>query len=539
VAGKSESIYMQRRLSFHFYNAPLQSDYYYLKLCNEIYNIIRDDDFPDEEIAISDEQKKDLACFITGYFEDVISGPGLWKAFITQVHELYGTYLPFFDPDPEEYYPDEINPEDVHFLLWYYISMVYRNDIIINPLIYEWSNHSERIFEVLEREYEVAPENFNLKQLFNVSPEEDNLFVIREKIKWIMLDSWLHHFLGEELEEMIDNVLHDDDEEPLPEEYHAVYLYDIMDTFVLSRHTPLLARQGKDWLAYALGKDHPLFESLLGMGEKKSGYYLYHGTEGDGLLFEHIATGTELKVTSRSMEIPKGIEPGRSISLTGFVKWRGEWWFSGSQLAWRSDADLISKEKESQKSKMLFGKDPAIRREENGQLYRSFLKFNNGKPLAFVESEEAANSFISDFLTYHNRSLMKSARKGRKGRKLSGQDVLPENSNKNLDPDPDRDEVPPGMIFCDPDSGIELVFGFNDLIPDARNKWYMGDDDEVDPVNESMMMLESPHISGKWMHYLVSTYDLPDLKFPGLSGRELLLDNLDFVLRFWKRDNYF
>ncbi len=58
---------MQRWLSFHFYNASQQSDYYYLKLCNEIYNRLRDDDFPDEEIAISDEQKKNLACFITSY----------------------------------------------------------------------------------------------------------------------------------------------------------------------------------------------------------------------------------------------------------------------------------------------------------------------------------------------------------------------------------------------------------------------------------------------------------------------------------------
>jgi len=37
---------------------------------------------------------------------------------------------------------------------------------------------------------------------------------------------------------------------------------------------------------------------------------------------------------------------------------------------------------------MLFGKDPVVHREENRQLYRSFLKFNKGKPLAFVESEE-------------------------------------------------------------------------------------------------------------------------------------------------------
>jgi hypothetical protein len=535
VVRKRESIYMQWWLSFHYYSAPLQSDYYYLEICNEIYSILRDDDFPDEEIPISDEQKKNLACFITAYFEDVISGPGLWKAFITQVSELYGTYLPFFDPDPEEYYPDEINPEDIHFLLWYYLSMVYSDDTIISPSIHEWSDHSERIFEILEREYEVAPENFNLKQLFNVSPEEDNFFVIRERLKWIMLGSWLHCFLGEELEEATNDVLSGDEEEPLPEESRVMYLYDTEDTFVLSRHTPLLARQGKEWLAYALGKDHPLFESLLEMGQKKSGFYLYMGTEGDDLLFEHIATGTELRVTSRSMEVPPGTEPGMSISFSGFVQWKGEWWFSGSRLGWEYDADLISREKESEESRMLFGKDPAVQREENSQLHRSFLKFNKGKSLAFVESEEAAGSFIRDFLAFHNRSL----RKGQKGRKVAEEDLFPEKEHKDMNPDLAEVEALPGMIFSDPDSGIDLVFGFNDLIPDTRNKWYMGEDTEEDPGNDAMMMLGSYHISGKWMKYLVSNYYLPGLEFPGLGGRELLLNNLDFMLRFWKRKGYY
>ena len=536
---KRKSIYMQRWLSFHFYSTPLQSDYYYLKLCNEIYNMLRDDDFPDEEISISDEQKKNLACFVTGYFEDVISGPGLWKAFITQVSELYGTYLPFFDPDPEEYFPDEINPEDIHFLLWYYLSMVLSDDSIISPLIYEWSDYSNRIFEILEREYETAPENFNLKQLFNVSPEENNFFMIKEKLKWIMLDSWLHHFLGKELEEITDDTFIDDEEKPMPEESRAIYLYDTMDTFVLSRHTPLLARQGKEWLAYALGKDHPLYESLLEMGEKKSGFYLYIGTEGDDLLFEHIATGTRLKVTSRSMDVPTGNEPGRSISFAGFVKWRGEWWFSGSQLGWGYDNDLIRKEQESEKSKMLFGKNPAVQREENRQLYRSFLKFNKGKPLAFVESEEAANSFIRDFLAYHNRSLKRSVRKQRKDRMPLEQDMLPDSIFKEMEPDLVQVETIPGMVFCDPDSGIDLAFGYNDMIPDARNQWYMSTNTEDDPGDGTMILLESPHINGKWMQYLVSNYDLPGLEFPGLSGRELLLDNFDFMLRFWKRKRYY
>ncbi|KKK97483.1 hypothetical protein LCGC14_2652320, partial [marine sediment metagenome] len=192
---------MQKWLSFHHYSSPQQSDFYYLKLCNEIFSKLEDDDFPDEELSLSMEEKKNLACFITGYFEDVISGPGLWKAFNTQVYELYGTYLPFFDPDPEKYYPEEINPEDIHFLLWYYISMVRDNDTIISPTIYEWSERPEEIFEILEREYESAPENLKLKQFLTLSPNEDDYIEINLRMRWIMIDSWLHHFLGKEFDE--------------------------------------------------------------------------------------------------------------------------------------------------------------------------------------------------------------------------------------------------------------------------------------------------------------------------------------------------
>jgi hypothetical protein len=539
VAKKKESIYMQRWLSFHPYEMPHQSDYYYLKLCNEIYKVLEYDEFPDEEIQISDEQKKDLACFIACYFEDVISGPGLWHAFVTQTNELYGSYLPFFDPDPEEYYPEEINPEDIHFLLWYYLSMIFRNDSVISPSINEWSDHSEQIFEILEREYEVAPESFNLKQFFRLSTGKLDFYLLRDKLKWIMLDSWLHYFLGYELREMTDHLLRGDEEEPLSEENRAAYLYDTADSFILSRHTPLLARRGNEWLAYALGKDHPLHESLLGMGEKRSGFFFYMGKQGDNLLFQHIASGTELAVTARSMEVPPNVEPGRSVTSSGFVKWKDEWWFTGAQLVWGEDEEMIKNEQESAKSKMLFGKDPAVKKEENRQLFQSFIKFNQGKPLSFVENTETARSFIRNFLAYHNKSIMDSLQKEHKGRAIEEADMIPEIKPRTTDSDLIDAETIPGMVYCDPDTGIALVFGHNDLIPDPRNKWYRGDHAEENNSDGTLMMLESQHISGNWMKYLISNYDLPGLEFPGLSGRDLLMDNLDFMLRFWKREGYY
>ena len=353
-----------------------------------------------------------------------------------------------------------------------------------------------------------------MNQMYQVAPLADNYFFIKEKLQWIMLDSWLHHFLREELNEMTAEIDRKNMEKSMSEEHRSILLYDTRDTIIMSRHTPLLARKGNEWLAFALGKDHPLFEPLMGLGEKKSAYYFYRGKEGEDLLFEHIATGTELKVTAMSMELPEETRPGRSIYFMGFVRWNEMWWLSGAQVGWGYNADLIRKEKESAKSRQLFGKDPVLEKEKNRQLHASFLKFNNGRSLAFVESEEAANHFIRDFIT-------------------DEYEVIPE-----AIPDPVPEEQIPGMIFCSQDSGIELVFGYNSVVPDSNNRWYRKN--ETGEGSEEIMsrMLESPHISANFMQYLATHYSFPGLGFPGLSGRELLKNNLDFMLRFWKRNNY-
>lgn len=217
MARKKEPIYMDRWLLFHPYSTPAPSDFYYLRLCNKTHRFLEENAFLESAGLLSREEMKNLACFIISYFEDVISGPGLWQAFTVQVRELYGTYLPFFSPDPDEYFPDEINIEDIYFLIWYFISMTQYDETIISPVALEWSDLSDKIFDILEREYELAPENLRLKQLFTVRPGEGDFFVLKEKMKWIMLDSWLLHFQGNDLDEMINEVSMNQSEDELPE----------------------------------------------------------------------------------------------------------------------------------------------------------------------------------------------------------------------------------------------------------------------------------------------------------------------------------
>ena len=545
MAKKKERIYMNRWLLFHPYRTPAPSDFYYLRLCNETYGLMEEDAHFESAGFLAREEVENLACFIVCYFEDVISGPGLWQAFTTQVNELYGTCLPFYDLDPDDYYPDEINIEDISFLIWYFISMTQYDENIINPEVFEWSDLSDRIFEIFEREYELAPENPSLKEHYKVSPGEENFFVMKEKLRWIMLDSWLLHFQGKELVEMINEESRYQNEDSELEENLDMYLYDTIDSYIFSTCTNLLAKQGKDWLAYVQGKDHPLFEEILGISGKKSGYYLFMGSENDKLLFQHIASEKVLKVTAKSVDLPKDLEKGKSISFAGFVRWKDEWWFSGTTASWEYDVDLISKEKNSETNRMLFGEDPVLKKKKNKELYASFLKFNNGKPIAFVESEEKAGSFIRDYLVFHNESLDIPASEKREGREriLKNELLMRPARGSELG---DIESVP-GMIFFNRESGIQMAFGLNDLVPDPDNTSYSEDatddvsDNESDTESghEAMRLLYSSYISGDWMHYLVNNYDIPELDFPGEGGRELLMDNLDFMMRFWKRKNYY
>lgn len=62
------------------------------------------------------------------------------------------------------------------------------------------------------------------------------------------------------------------------------------------------------------------------------------------------------------------------------------------------------------------------------------------------------------------------------------------------------DEPTPGMIFFNPEHGIEAVSGYIGFIPDPDNPWY-----DTDESAEGEMMME----------------------------------NLDFMLRFWKESYYY
>lgn len=66
--------------------------------------------------ANSRDQSDAVVCLCM-YFQDAIAQSGGWKVFSEAYYALYGKYLPFYMLT-DDYAPDEINQEDVAFVLW-------------------------------------------------------------------------------------------------------------------------------------------------------------------------------------------------------------------------------------------------------------------------------------------------------------------------------------------------------------------------------------------------------------------------------------
>ena len=128
-------------------------------------------DLPSTEHAFSRRnEEKDARYFslcLTAWFEDVISQVGIWTTFTAACKKRYGNWLPFYPLD-ENYYPDEINVEDIRFLLWHHIQFSSRDEgRIINPENPGIELIANELYCILDEIYETAPENERLWQFMH------------------------------------------------------------------------------------------------------------------------------------------------------------------------------------------------------------------------------------------------------------------------------------------------------------------------------------------------------------------------------------
>ena len=521
-------IYIKDWLELKPYEKQTVTDNYYLKICNDVKKAITTNkqSFILQSF-LDNEDINLLSCFLSSYFEDLISETNIWNSFVRIHKRLYNKQLPFYNLD--EYYEEEINTQDISFLIWYFLNTVQEEKFIspFNDFIIETA---ENIIDVFDKEWEFAPENEYLKTFYQIDEKENDFYAARYLIDKVLINTYLfyadtsYNYQKQAIEIFEKNK--DDDK-------LGMLLNEHKDNMLQNVHTRLLSLKGKEWVAEILGTNHLLSKDYLNISKKIQGFFLYKGQDQNNIFIEHIASSKKFNLTKKSFDHPETLEELDTILFMGITMWKNEWWFSGVFFQQPFDADLILDEKNSLESKMAVNFLDHRKQETDEILEKqlsAFKDFNNDSQIAFLPSDKI-EEFYKKYIKFYNDSLHLSKRQIRKAKQRARNDGYFGTNNKHEDFSKVSET---GLVFFNPDSGAEVALGVNSAFPMSSNPYFKEEDSEEDV--KGLLMDES--LSTELAMYCIDNFKTKLSFFTKGIGKKYLED-IDFLLRFWKKDNYY
>ena len=394
-----KKIYPKQWLQYHPYTKTDAVDRYYCDIVNKLLKVIYEYDIaPDDPIIDTEELYQDTAIFLGAWFEDVISQTGVWQAFTSECEKRYGSRLPFYELN-DNYFYDEINEEDIRFILWHCFQRV-MNMKTYNPNHQSFIFLAEEIYAILFEEYETAPENERLQQFFNFSDlTEDNFLEYRSKIEWFFMKSYINKGCEEDYLHSKEDLLFDlEHKKNFDIESANVMIYSHRVNTVLQERTPLLAITAPEYIKLIQELHQASPEApYMNIKAKEETFYLVDSETDDYFVFKALTEGqTCYKVAKQSFEAnARTLVPGDTLVTSSLFKY-GEYWFhNGAMINYSiSENPGMMDKMEELKSEL------SLKNEE--KIYKEFIKATKGKPFVFFKDMEELADFVKKNLKYKN-----------------------------------------------------------------------------------------------------------------------------------------
>lgn len=171
----------------------------YVDVANRIYERIKNLDL---SLPDANNLKKEIAINVAIYYEDKVSGIGLWNAFVVRHMIAYLRPLPFFD-DFSSIEDDDVNAKEVELLVWLVISRNFE-DRFLNPLTMS-EEAAHLIMDVLTEDDEVDINDDLYNFIYNTDKTND-YFKLKHVLIWLRRSYLLCSPLAEErIDELLDS----------------------------------------------------------------------------------------------------------------------------------------------------------------------------------------------------------------------------------------------------------------------------------------------------------------------------------------------
>lgn len=493
---KQNKIYANDWLEWHPYKQATAVDQYYISLANRIYRILNQSNIAVDP-RVKNEDLLRMAGCLTAYFEDVISQIGIWRAFTTECQRLYGKFLPFYDLEEVSYFNDEINEEDIRFLLWHHIQQT-RDESVVNPENPTIQLVAEDIYNLLAEEYEIAPENEKLQAFFSPNNRYDTFFDYRKLLEWFHYHCYFNAF---NIREMIETIDAEEEEEWDNQKYTAqqcnVFRYSITSNLCFISRNNMLSLTTPEWLSRIYGPEYQQAKCFAEVIQKAHAFYVFNKKDELFIYVTDMRTNEKLRIERSSLGDISTLTPNHSAITCTLAQYNGEWHQYGAMLC--------HPEEDIPKMKEMI-KDEAIQDGETHKLYDTFMKQCKGIPFIFISSHEEHLHFLKQKLKF----------------KLPADFCLP------------KDYPEKCMLTVTRNKGMLVISQGLACIKDKRNPFYDAEEAEKEAFSLYTIKEMCPI---ELLYYLHDNGMLPDACLKSLQGTEhgkrLLENNYDFFIRYF------
>ena len=474
-----KKIYPKKWLELHPYKQTNSVDQYYVGIANEIHKRLYSSTIAD---AFEEEENiRYTSLCLAAWFEDVISQTGIWQAFTAECRKRYGAYLPFY-PIKGDYFPDEINLEDIRFLLWHHIQYLCRGISAINPENPGIEQTAQEIYGLLAEEYETAPENERMQEfLYHSAMGEEDFFRYREILDWFHYQCYFNIENVAQCRDEAERLL---DDEKITPEMAETLIYATRTSLTFKGRRNLLSLTSPEWLAL-IGKAHPEHQLWGKVKARENSCYLLEKEDDEFLYVKDLCSEDEgeFKITKKSLNLSaiRSREAGKSTLICELIYFGNAWWQCGMLLENKYDqkmaeyVDDLTKQKEKTNEKATF---------------HDFIKASGGKSFVFCQSQEEISDFLLNKMGYGLKE----------------------------DLDIPRIHTETGaMLMANPHTGLHIQFKLCECIKSPDNPYYNKEEAEKNAI----MFIVNPDVIPYQLSCILQDEGmLPDAYLNSLQGKE-------------------
>ncbi|MDR2563775.1 MAG: DUF3843 family protein [Prevotellaceae bacterium] len=494
---------------FHPKGMASNTDSYFISIANKIFAQLRSTNSLIKDFGV--ERLKNFSVKAAAYFEDVVSQLGLFDGFRKINQKLYGKILPFYTFD-QDYYEDDVNLQDIQFLVWTAMQEKFNEkdaDFFINPENIGIELISDIIMDVLEEEYETAPENEILRNYLHEF-EFSNIFELRQLLHWLYYNSYLStNYPNRSFSETKNEI----------DKNQAKRLgMNLEDLFYLLENSKIFfdvctpsAINVVEWLK-KITRNAGLLNRLKEIDYRGHCAYRVLETNDKTIKISPFDESKSiLQVARNSMSIlDKNLaqfEPGKMSIKCSLVFFDGLWHINGAAFFVVINKELLDKESEKIEEK----KHYKTTMEYN---YTTFMKATNNKQLMFFKNFDEWKIFWLQVFPDTDRN----------------DPMLNDVSIVN-----EKDFV----MFISENDGTYTLPEIAAMIKMQENKYY----DKVFAEDHGLAILTGAYpVSLIFIEYLINNNLIPDAGINSLRGKEhgnkLIQNNMHFIVRFFQPDLY-